>query len=489
MADTAAVSEKRLTEANNEGASYSSGNIAKTLPAYYYPNGMPPGGASNGMPPGGYYGEGMPVGGSMPPGGYYGEGGEPWSMVNGSYWPEGANSADGTYAPGMNPFEGAGKGYSGGGVDENGQYQPILLDNKGESSLPAGSALSSGGMTQNHEYPFADLMAALDQSRYTQKGADALSGEARSMYDPIYSAERQGLAHQAEQNALQLEQELRGLDSSYDRAREDTAKSFADAYSQTGNAMLARGMQRSSYGQQIQSNIQIAGGRAQQDINQQQANAETKIRETASMYDRQFRESLTRLAADYETNVTNYRTQLEQREYDRYWQSQQAMNNLNLAIYQASLTEAQFNESMRQFNTQLAENQRQFDLQMRAEHPELLSSGMNGMYGFNPGMTESSAVSQLGYNSLIGSSGGSSESSGTVITSPGSVTKAPPKKTTTDDKKLNGSLLNGIKQLPTVPNVSKVSNEPPTKPLPIIGAGIKKAPSTVTENIKKGGKN
>ncbi|GHU73490.1 hypothetical protein AGMMS49992_12230 [Clostridia bacterium] len=103
-----------------------------------------------------------------------------------------------------------------------------------------------------------------------------------------------------------MEQELRGLGSSYDRARQDTAKSFADAYSQTGNAMLARGMQRSSYGQQIQSNIQIAGGRAQQDINQQQVNAETKIRETASMYDRQFRESLTWLAADYETNVIKY---------------------------------------------------------------------------------------------------------------------------------------------------------------------------------------
>jgi hypothetical protein len=260
-----------------------------------------------------------------------------------------------------------GDGWSDGG--SGGDYgAPTSYADPGASGgypyMSGGTGSSSGGTEQWHEYSFDQMMSELDMTRYQQKDASALEAEARGLYDPVYNAEREGLTHQAEQNALMLEQELAGLGDSYDRAREDTAKSFDDAYSQAGNAMLSRGMQRSSYGQQIQSNIQIAGGKAQQDLNTAQAKDEGNIRATASMYDRQFNESLTRLAADYEQNVTNMRLQLEQREYDRYWQSQQAMNNLNLAIYQASLTTKQYEESIRQFNAQLAENQRQFNLSL-----------------------------------------------------------------------------------------------------------------------------
>jgi peptidoglycan hydrolase-like protein with peptidoglycan-binding domain len=339
----------------------------------------------------------------------------------------GGASTGGAY-PGV-----GGQGYSDPGGAGAGYADPAATDGgTGNPAGGSGTGSSSGGTSQWREYPFDQLMANLDMTRYEQKSTEQLEAEARGLYDPIYNAEKQGLTHQAEQNALMLEQELGGLGESYDRQREDTAKSFADAYSQAGNSMLSRGLQRSSYGEQIQSNISIAGSKAQNDINQAQTNAETKIRETASMYDRQFQESLTRLAADYQTNVTNYRIQLEQREYDRYWQSQQAMNQLNLALYQASLTEAQFEESIRQFNTQMGENQRQFNLsfgenqrqfnlsyalqqQQLAEQARQFDAQMSFNYS-QLAAQQAAAAASAAYSGGGGGSGSSSKSTSTTTT-------------------------------------------------------------------------
>lgn len=67
--------------------------------------------------------------------------------------------------------------------------------------------------------------------------------------------------------ALALGQQRGELNTAYDRQLSDSAENYQNAYSQADRAMLGRGMQRSSYGQQILSRVSTEGNKAANDIN------------------------------------------------------------------------------------------------------------------------------------------------------------------------------------------------------------------------------
>ena len=232
----------------------------------------------------------------------------------------------------------------------------------GASGSVSGSGLVNAG------YSFEQLLAELNRNPYTPLSEAEILGQARSSYDPIYNANREGLNQAAEQYYLALDQRLGGLGESYDRQRTDTARAYADAESNAGRAMLQRGMGRSSFGSQVTAQIGEKGAQAQADINAAQTREESGIMEQRTLYEQQLGQSLTRLATDYETNITNYANQLRDRERDREIAAQQYGNQLALSLYEAAVSqaqwEAQFMENQRQFNAQLAESQRQFNQQM-----------------------------------------------------------------------------------------------------------------------------
>ena len=122
------------------------------------------------------------------------------------------------------------------------------------------------------------------------------------------------------------------LNYTYGKRGEEIGKEYDKLSSQTSNALLGRGMQRSSYGAQTVANVGT-----------QRANA--------------IAQNQSDLIADYENRLY----QVEQDE---------------LA---AAQWQKQYEESVRQFNEQMAENKRQFDLQYALQ--QAASSGSGGGSG------------------------------------------------------------------------------------------------------------
>lgn len=273
------------------------------------------------------------------------------------------------------------------------------------TTYPSGMSGSVGGSgIVNAGYSFQQLLAELDRSPYTALTESEILSQARSSYDPIYNAEVEGLTQGAEQYYLALEQQLAGLGTSYDRQRGDTAKAYATAESEAANNMLKRGMGRSSYGSQITANIATEGAQAQADINAAQTEQESNLLEQKTLYGKQLSQSLTRLSADYETNITNYANELRNQEREREIAAKQYGNQLALSLYDAATSqaqwEAQFAESQRQFNEQLAQNQQQFDAQMAAASASSGGGGGSGG-GSNKGSNTGGGTGSSGLTDFL----------------------------------------------------------------------------------------
>jgi peptidoglycan hydrolase-like protein with peptidoglycan-binding domain len=310
------------------------------------------------------------------------------------------------YASALDPwfgtvFEGAGgSAYTPAATGASAVYTPTAgADGTDGAGGSGGDGTGSGSSSteQYREYPFGEMMDQLDMGRYEAKSDEELEKEARALYDPVYNAEKMGLEQERERTALMLDQQLSGMGTSYDRQREDTQTAYDQAVSDAGLSMLSRGMQRSSYGAQVQGNIAAQGARARDDINTAQTTAENNLRAQGALYDQQYQQSLTRLATDYETNVMNQRNQLAAREYDRAFASQQAINNLNLALYEASRMEAQMAEQIRQWNADYEEGKRQFNLglqEQQAQYAAQLAESQR-QFGLSYGLQQQQLAAEL----------------------------------------------------------------------------------------------
>lgn len=200
---------------------------------------------------------------------------------------------------------------------------------------------------------------------YTPKTAEQIrqqaEGEYQSYYDQLRLAARQ--AQQA--SDLRLQQQITGLQSTYDQQREDSAKQFRQAYSQADRQLLGRGMQRSSYGAQTLANVSLEGNRAQQRINDAQTAATQQIEDQRTQLSNQLNEKINQYAASQAADVLNRQRQLEDTEYDRRVDALKSQTSLEQAIYSAMYQQErdkvadeqwqkQFDESTRQFNENFA---------------------------------------------------------------------------------------------------------------------------------------
>lgn len=121
------------------------------------------------------------------------------------------------------------------------------------------------------------------------------------------------------------------LSYTYGKRGEDIEKQYNKLTSQTNNSLLSRGMQRSSYGAQTAANI----GKQMVDALGQNASD---------------------LIADYENRL--YQVEQDEREQENW--------------------EKQYQESIRQYNEEMAERKRQFDLQYALQSAAASGGGGGG---------------------------------------------------------------------------------------------------------------
>lgn len=211
-------------------------------------------------------------------------------------------------------------------------------------------------MAQSKE--LQELIKSLQSSSYTPMSQEEMQQKAENRYKSLYDQKRLSAQQEYERSAAALDKELAGLGETYDKQREQSAKSYANAYSQTDRNMLSKGMQRSSYGAQTLANIQTEGAEAQQEISDAEAAKRQSIGESQTLLAKQLAEQLKQYDANQAADVLAYLEELEQQEYDREQQAVQYQNQLSMQIYQYLMDE-------KNAETEQSRWQSEFDLALK----------------------------------------------------------------------------------------------------------------------------
>lgn len=210
-----------------------------------------------------------------------------------------------------------------------------VLDEGTWNALNGGSGSPGSPSSGSADDVLGQLQQALANPGYTPKTPEQIRQQAEGEYQSYYDQLRLSAQQQQQQSDLALQQQREGLQDTYDKQREDSAKQYRLAYSQTDRAMLGRGMQRSSYAAQTLANLLQEGAEAQQDIGDQQAAAEGNIDAQRTQLAQQLAAQLGQYDAAQQADILARIRELEDQEYDRSQAQQANQNNLALQIWQA----------------------------------------------------------------------------------------------------------------------------------------------------------
>ena len=149
--------------------------------------------------------------------------------------------------------------------------------------------------------------------------------EYKSYYDALRLAAQQGY----DSTDLKLQQQLSGLQQSYDKQRKNTAEQYAKSYSQADRQMLSRGMQRSTYTSQLLAGINNEAAEAQGEIDAAQTKATNDINEQRTQLAAQLAAQMNQYTAGEQSDILKRIAELE--EQDRQYSLSQTSLQQNLA--------------------------------------------------------------------------------------------------------------------------------------------------------------
>ena len=220
-----------------------------------------------------------------------------------------------------------------------------------------------------------NLIKQLQTSTYTPKTQEELQQKAQNRYQSVYDQKRLSAQQEYERSAAAIDKQIAGLGATYDKQREQSAKSYAQAYSQADRNLLSKGMQRSSYGAQVLSNVQLEGAEAQQEIADQEAAKKTGLEDEQALLAQQLATQLKEYDAQQAADILAYMEELEQEEYDREQQSIQYQNQLSMQIYEYLMGE-------KKAETEQSRWQSEFDLALK-QYEDGKKSSSGSYYSYN----------------------------------------------------------------------------------------------------------
>lgn len=233
-----------------------------------------------------------------------------------------------------------------------------------------------------------DLITKLNQSTnaYTPLTEEQMKQQAEDRFASVYGQKRLTAQQQYEANDLALSQQLAGLQGIYDKQREQSLKNYNQSYSQADRHALSRGMQRSSYNNATLANISLEGQKAQQAINDNQAQQEGNIGEQRRQLSQQLEAQLAEYDTAQQQDILAYVDELEAREYERALANDNAKKQLAMAIYE-------YQHQKEREDVEDAQWQAQFNAQYGG------SSGGGGSRSSNPGKKNNNGNSN--YQKLV----------------------------------------------------------------------------------------
>lgn len=239
-----------------------------------------------------------------------------------------------------------------------------------DAGASGGDAGTGGtGTTTTAGINSGDLEALLKQYQtgaYTPRSDEELRAAAEAQYEAEYNANVLAAKQKNEEYQQSINQQIASLQKVLSENQAATQKQ----YELNGNALqrmlTARGLGRSSYAGDVAQNNVNNASEALSKLLSDYATSAGQLSAQGAMYNRQTADTLSQLMRDRAGNVSNAYNQLKSEEYERGKAAQdsynQIVNNLQSMLGDRNLTQQQLAESIRQFNEQLKENQRQFNL-------------------------------------------------------------------------------------------------------------------------------
>ena len=192
------------------------------------------------------------------------------------------------------------------------------------------------------------LLQSYSGNTYTPMTAEQMQEEAYNHVSSAYNQKRQSAKSAYEASDQALAQQLAGLDATYNKQREQSAKNTAQNYAAADRQAAGRGMQRSSFNNSTLANINLKGAEAQQAINDTQAAQEKNIGDQRTQLAKALAEQMATYDAAQQTDIQAYLDELEAREYERAqnalaMQIQLAQQNWQNAFQQQQANQSQSN--------------------------------------------------------------------------------------------------------------------------------------------------
>lgn len=178
------------------------------------------------------------------------------------------------------------------------------------------------------------LEEQLNMSTYTPKTDEQLQAEAENRYKSQYAQNRTSAQQAYDTSALALDQQRAGLETSYAKQAEQAAQATRQNYAAADRQSLTRGMQRSSYNNATLANINNAGAKTQNEIQQALTTAQGNVDQQKTLLTQQLAQTLAGYETGYANDVAAYLDTLKQQEYERKLASDQYRNELLMALYE-----------------------------------------------------------------------------------------------------------------------------------------------------------
>lgn len=228
-------------------------------------------------------------------------------------------------------------------------------------------------------------LEANNAQRYTPLTAEEIEQQANNRYSSVYGQKRLSAQQQYETSDQALAQQLAGLDETYKKQLEQSAKNYEGTYRAADRQALGRGMQRSSYNNATLANINLQGAEAQQAIRDTQAAQEKNIGEQRALLSQQLASTLSELDAAQQSDILAYIDELEAREYDRQRDDTAMQNELAMNLYQYQFQKEQADQE-----------QANWQAQFNAQYGDGSGGGVYSSGGTGSGRTTTS-----GYDALL----------------------------------------------------------------------------------------
>lgn len=179
-----------------------------------------------------------------------------------------------------------------------------------------------------------ELAAQLQNTKYNDKSTDELRTEAENMYKNQLDSSKLSAQQSYDSNALELNNQLTELNKSYDKQYAQQQQATIQSKQSADKQALSRGMQRSTYNNATLANLDVAGNKALNEIEQNRTDSTNEVNSQLVLLQKQLQENLASAQSTYENNVITKLQELLDQQYERQKTYEDTSNDLAFKLYE-----------------------------------------------------------------------------------------------------------------------------------------------------------